>query len=498
MTATLAVPALSRGDRALPRFAWSPVLLATGAQLLLLGATANAYGYHRDELYFRMLPPAWGYTDQPPLTPLIAHATRVLGDQPWSIHVAAILFAAASVFVVALITREVGGGALAQGLASWGYAFSAVTLIMGHALFTASLDLIVWPAVMLFVIRVFTRAAPWWWVIAGVVVGVSMYNKLLIAMLLVGIAVGLLTVGPRRALASWWPYAGAAAALVIGAPNLVYQMVNGWPQLQMGAALAAEKSGEVRPLLVPFLLIELGPFLVPIWVAGLVALFRRATWRSLRWIPIAFFVVVAAVFLAGSQVYYGYGLLATVYAIGCVPTADWIGRRRWRFALVVAGIVISSAGSILLSLPILPVQVAAGTPIGAIDQAIRDEVGWPQYVGQVDHVARRFAADDTVILASNYGEAGALDRYLPAGSPAVYSAHNALAMLPPPPETTTRVVFVGAEYPRARQLFRHCVVSGRLDNGVGMDNEEQGQPIAVCTGPTVSMAELMVKLRHLG
>jgi hypothetical protein len=498
MTATVAAPSLLHRDRALPRFAWLPVFTAMGALLLLLGATADSYGYHRDELYFRMLPPAWGYVDQPPLTPLIAHATLAFGDQPWSLHVPAILFAVASVAIVALIAREVGGGGLAQGLAAWGYGFGTVTLIMGHALFTASLDLVVWPTVMLFVIRVFTREQPWWWAVAGLVVGLSMYNKLLIAMLLASIAIGILVVGPRKTLATWWPYAGIGIAIVVGAPNLIYQALNGWPQLLMGSALAAEKSGDVRPLLIPFTLIELGPLLVPIWIAGIVALFRRRSWRSLRWIAVALLVVVVLVFIAGSQVYYGYGLLATVYAIGCVPTAEWARRRASRLALVVAAIAVSSVGTVLLSLPVLPVQVESETPIGAIDQAIRDQVGWPKYVAEVDHVVHTLPRDGTAIITTNYGEAGALERYLPAGSPAVYSGHNALGMLSPPPSNTRRVVFVGAQYPRAQQLFRHCEVEGRLDNGVGMDNEEQGQPIAVCTGATVGMAELMVRLRHLG
>jgi len=46
-------------------------------------------------------------------------------------------------------------------------------------------------------------------------------------------------------------------------------------------------------------------------------------------------------------------------------------------------------------------------------------------------------------------------------------------------------------------MFADCAVRARLDNGVDVDNEEQGLPIAVCTGPTAPWVTLWPRLHHL-
>ncbi len=101
------------------------------ALAVVLTATSGGYGYDRHELYRRMLTPARGYLDQPALTPLLARTIAAIVDQPWAMRVPATVICVATVLLVALITREVGGGARAQALAAWGYAFAAFPLTFG-------------------------------------------------------------------------------------------------------------------------------------------------------------------------------------------------------------------------------------------------------------------------------------------------------------------------------------------------------------------------------
>jgi hypothetical protein len=486
----------------LPELARGPVFSAMATVAVVLTAFSGGYGYHRDELYFLMLPPRWGYVDQPPLTPLLAGwSADAFGDRLWALRLPATVAVVLSVLVLALVTRELGGGRGAQTLCAWGYAFASMTLVFGHVLLTSSVDLPVWPAVLLFAVRAVLRDRPQWWLLAGVVVGVSMYNKLLVALLVVALAAGVALVGPRRLLWSRWAVGAVGLGLVIGAPNLVYQATNGWPQLAMGGALADNNADETRILMWPMLLVMLGPPLVPVWVAGLVGLLRRHEWRPVRFVAVAFPVLLVLVFVMGTQFYYPFGVLAVLYAVGCVPVAAWVGRSRPRRRVVASAVALNAAVSTVLALPVVPLPSLGDTPVADINQVPRDSVGWPTYVRQVAHVYRSLDAEDrssAVVVASNYGEAGAVERY-GAGLrlPRVYSGQNQLYYERRPPDTASVVVFVGGQLVVAQPLFRSCDVRGRLDNHLDVDNEEQGQPIAVCRGPVGGWDTVWPRLRHL-
>src|SRR5204862_7877614 len=84
------------------------VAVLTGLLLLVL---SGRHGYHRDELYFLRAGHhlAWGYPDQPPLTPLLARVMSELA--PTSLVVLRLpstLSAAAMVLLAGLMARDLG------------------------------------------------------------------------------------------------------------------------------------------------------------------------------------------------------------------------------------------------------------------------------------------------------------------------------------------------------------------------------------------------------
>ncbi|OLB80306.1 MAG: hypothetical protein AUI14_07190 [Actinobacteria bacterium 13_2_20CM_2_71_6] len=497
----MAAPRPTLPGRDLPRLAWRPVGVVALATVALLVATINGYGYHRDELYFRVLAshPAWGYVDEPPLTPLLAKASIALfGDHLWSIRIPPILCAVAVIVLIAMLAREFGGGTGAQVLAAVG-GCTTLTLVAGHLLSTATADLVVWLLVLLFAVRALLREEPRWWLATGLTVGLGLYNKQLVVLLLIGLGAGLLIAGPRRELRSPWLWAGVGIALVVGAPNLVYQITHDWPQAKMAQALARNKGDDARVQFLPFQLLLLGPPLVPIWVAGWVRLFRAGEWRRVRALAWAYPVVAVVVVLSGGQPYYPFGLLLALYAAGCVVTARWMAGRRLRVALVAVAAGLTVAVSVVLSLPVLPVR-SLPAPLAALNPADRDSVGWPAYVRQVAQAYQALPEADravAVLVAGNYGEAGALHRYGPGYRlPTVYSGQNELYRFGPPPDSATVVVFVGMEDIAQSGLFGSCATVGTLDNGVGVDNEEQGRPIVVCRSPRRPWHEMWPGFQH--
>jgi 4-amino-4-deoxy-L-arabinose transferase-like glycosyltransferase len=470
----------------------------------LLLATSGCYGYHRDELYFLRAgrEPAFGYVDQPPLTPLLARAMdTVLPGSLTGLRLPSVLAAALVVLLTGLIARELGGGRGAQLLAAASMAVSAVLLIVGHLLSTATFDLLAWTALTWLLVRSLRDGGPIW-LATGAVAGLALQNKLLPLVLLAGVLAGVLAVGPRAALTSRWPWLGAAVALVIWAPNLAWQAANGFPVFTMSAAIAGGSSGSSEPwyAFLPFQLVLVSPLLVPVWALGWWRLARDPALRTWRAFAVAYVLIAALFLVTGGKPYYLAGFFPVLLAAGAPAVVGWArrGARHLRSGLLVAALALSLAMSAPLMLPLVPARELAGTPITDINYDAGETVGWPEFAATIAAVHARVPDGERVaVLTRNYGEAGAVDRFLPALAPA-HSGHNAYWTWGPPPEDAGTLIVVGLDEARLRGWFGAVELAARIDNGVGLDNDEQGEPVWLVRERRAPWSQLWPQMRRVG
>ncbi len=139
--------------------------------------------------------------------------------------------------------------------------------------------------------------------------------------------------------------------------------------------------------------------------------------------------------------------------------------------------VIGSLIGIILMKPIAPINSALwNVTTGVTDDLFTEMVGWQDMTKQVAEIYQSIPESEkphTVILAGNYGEAGALDLYGDEyGLPRIISGSNSMwyrGYGHPEPET---LIVVGFEGDFARYFFKTCQVSGTVKNSYNVQNEE--------------------------
>ncbi|NUP50503.1 MAG: hypothetical protein HOW97_24810, partial [Catenulispora sp.] len=95
--------------------AWRPVALVTAVTAAVHLAVATRFGWHHDEFYYVICGrhPAFGYVDQPPLTPLLARFADAAGGL-LGVRLLAIAAQAGCVVLTAVLAARFGGRGAAQ------------------------------------------------------------------------------------------------------------------------------------------------------------------------------------------------------------------------------------------------------------------------------------------------------------------------------------------------------------------------------------------------
>jgi hypothetical protein len=306
--------------------------------------------------------------------------------------------------------RRLGGSLWLQGIALV-TAIAAPYLLGTNWVFqTVTFDQVTWMVALYWFLCLVTDRRPRYWIYLGVTLGVGLEVKYTIVGLIVGIGIAVLfTPWLRMELRTKYPWAAAAIALLILAPNLVWQVVEGFPTLAYVANHRGSGGGAVV-FLIEFLVYLF--FLLPLWLAGMISLFRT---RLLRPIGIACAVSLLVFLLVGKS-YYAAATIPIAMAQGLMAISR-IERRRLRSGLEIAVVVASVLEFVALAQAILPITPPSRLHAAGLDvknKLFADSVGWPEVSNQVTRIYDDLPAPErgnTAIISAYYGVPEALHIY---------------------------------------------------------------------------------------
>jgi hypothetical protein len=495
------------------------VAAVAAAVVFVLHLIANPhYGFFRDELYFIIcgFHPQFGYVDQPPLVPLAAAATQLFGHSLFLLRAVPALLAGAAVGVAVLLAAELGGRRFGQILTAIVVGLTPVLMSFGGKVSTDEANPLLWTLAAYALLRVLDGDDERWALVAGAALGTAFETKYSVVFFAAALIGGLI-LSPQRSLfrcRMFW--AGTALAISIALPNAIWQAVHGFPMLELLEAGQNGKNVIVGPLayLGQEVLIT-GIFLSPVWIIGAIRLLVLPRARFLGW---TFVLMIALMIVFHGKHYYPGAVYAIPIAAGCVAIEAWTSRLRIvRPAIALAAIagglvfvpfslpVLSERaflsyetrveGKMGVSRSVLATEHHSGEPELPSDWA--DMHGWPELASAVQRVVDSLPPSDrerAVIVASNYGEASAID-FFGHDLPPVVSGHNQFWLWGTHGRSGDVLIDVDGDCGFSDHLFAHATLATRVDAPWAM-TWEQNVPIMICRGIREPLSTVWPSLRQ--
>jgi hypothetical protein len=446
-------------------------------------ATNGTLGFHTDELYYLDCGrhPALGYVDFPPIVPLLARLeTGLFGVTPWALRLLPALLSGALVALCGAYVRRLGGSLWLQGIALIAGIAAPYIVGSGDVFQTVIFDVATWMIALYWFLCVVIDRRPRYWIYLGITLGIGLEVKYTIVGLIAGITIAvLLTPSLRNQLRTRYPWIAGAIALLIWAPNLAWQVANGFPSLTYVANHGGSGGGVGTNLILLALYFGL---LLPLWVVGVISLFRS---RLLRPIGIAS-AVPLVLFLFVGKSYYAASTIPMAMAQGLMALSR-MSRRRLRPTLSIAVVVGSVLGFVALAqltLPITPASRLHATGLDKTSEVFADSVGWDDVAGEVTQIYRNLPASErtsTVIISAYYGVPGALHIYGdPKILPDIMSPQLSDFYWLPPNLTATNALMVDYKPSDVAWMCVSPELIGHLTVPYQVVGLEQGAPVTFC------------------
>lgn len=397
--------------------------------ILQFALVDNEYELHRDEFLHldQANHLAWGYFSVPPFTSWVAFIIQVLGNDLFWIRFFPALFGALTILVVWETVKLLKGNLYGQCIAATAILLSVMLRI--NLLFQPnSFDILCWTLTFYSLVRFIKYSNNNWLLIAGVVVGIGFLNKYNILFLLLGLLLALLITN-RKLFLNKYLYFAAGIAFLIALPNLIWQLQHDFPVVSHMDELASTQLVNVSrsDFLKEQLLFFLGSiFLV---IGGLTSFYTYLPFKKYRLFFWTYIFTMLFFLFFRAKGYYAIGLYPVLISFGAVYI-EHITKGRWLLLLRPVVILIIIAAFIpmyFLSFPnakpaILKERLKPHADIGLLrwedgknhhlPQDFADMLAWKELANKVERLQDSINDQyNTLILANNYGQAGAINYY---------------------------------------------------------------------------------------
>lgn len=393
------------------------------------------YDLHRDEYLHldQAHHPAWGYLSVPPVTSWVASVIGWMGNGVWVVRLFPALFGAMTILVVWKTVEALKGNLFACVLAASCILFS-VLLRLNQLFQPNSLDVLCWTTLYFLLIRYLGSGNPRWLYFFGAAFAIGFLNKYNIAFLIVGLLPAVLVTSQRRLLLDRHVYLALLLALLLIAPNMVWQYQNGFPVFHHMKLLAETQLVNVSRA--DFLKEQVLFFAGSLFViaAGLYALWFDRPFLRYRPFFFAFVFTLAIFTFLRAKSYYAIGIYPVYIAFGAVYLAEKV-RSRWLRAIFVMIPILFFIPLLDFAFPNKKPEEIVRNPeryrqLGLLrwedgkdhqlPQDFADMLGWKELAAKVDAAyASMPDKEATIVLCDNYGQAGAINYYTKLGIRAV-------------------------------------------------------------------------------
>ena len=473
-------------------------------------ATSTRYGYFRDALYYLACSEhlAFGYVDQPPLIPVIGWITRhTLGDSLPALIFWPALAGAGRIVLTAAFARELGARRFGIVLASALAATPGVWWVIDHQFAMNSFEALFWGGLAFTVLRLINTGNPKLWLVFGAIAGVGLESKYSIVVFAAALIAGIFLTRQRRILFTPWILVGGAIAFLIFLPNLIWNVQNHWPFLDLMHNIRVTSKDVILPpgkyLLQQALM--LNPVSFPFWFAGLLFYFFSREAKDYRAFGWAFVITIAFFMITHGKDYYAAPTYVMLLAAGALATERLLMRSvRPKLQTVLQSacfvwLLLGVVPLLPLVLPVLPIDAflryqshlpfelpkTERSFIGeTLPQYYADEFPWPGMVAAVARVYHSLTPEEqqrTAIFGNNYGQAAAIDFFGPQyGLPKAISGHQNYFLWGPRNYTGDIIIVLGDTEEGARDDFDSVMVAATLNNPYAYRYENR--PILLCRG----------------